>query len=570
MKRHLSHFLLALFLLVSAASPSPAHALFRGGMALAGSGSGGGSSSGGSSSSSGGGTSSSGGSSSGGFASLPTVSSAPLAIYSPYQVRSAYTGPLFQLTRVSDSATMDVYPDSNGAPNTLSISTFLSGATYAAVTKEYDQSGNGNDTPSGVKLWCFNAINGIYSITHDPYLPAGSLKFSIPSSVTGTLNSVTRVSVQSYTSSNAAGIGLLGPTYGGSTTLGIRSASSYKATLGVNAGGTFNGVTSARSRSQPQVTIVSSGAANLVTYQDGVANTFAAASANTWAGGYIGYVDSISNLNGEFYFDAIYPTALNSTDEATLRTYLNSRFNILTSSDTQLIIAGNSIVQGTQATFNHNNQWYMQQALSRPIFISNQGVAGQLASTEYANISTYTAQYRSDLAHNLIIAPEATNDIDAQGAGTIVGYGTSIFNSAIVPFVQAAKTAGFDVIVPTMLPRNWTGTSSLISQKTTEQQAYNTLVINNAATYGYTVVDYAGIPQASNPSNTSYYADGIHPTSTLYSLMGNLLASVINPKLSANDNPSPNLYAANDNPSPDVYAANDNRQAVWGKTGTGW
>ena len=483
----------------------------------------------------------------GGGSYLPGVASSPLAVYSPYKVVSGYTGPLFQLTRVADSATLDVMPDITGAPDVSAITTFLSGATYAAVTKEYDQSGNGNDTASGTKLWCFNAINGVYSITHDPYLPAGNQRFALPSSLTGTLNSVTRVSVQSYATTNSAGIGILGPTYGGSTTLGIRAASTYQNKMGVNAGGTFKGASAARSRSQPQVTVVSSGASNLVTYQDGVSETFTAASSNTWAGGYIGYVDATSNLGGEFYFDAIYPSSLSSGDEATLRSYLNTRFGVLTSSDTQIVWSGNSIVQGTAATFNHNNQWYMQQALSKPVFISNQGVAGAQASTIASNVAFYTAEYNGSLAHNIMIPPEATNDIDAQSSGSIVGFGTSIFNSAIVPFVQAANTAGFDVIVPTMLPRVWVGDSTLKGQKDTEQQAYNTLVRNNAATYGYTVVDYAGLAHASNPSNTTYYADGIHPTSTLYAEMGNLLASVINPRIAANDNPSPNLFAANDN-----------------------
>lgn len=58
------------------------------------------------------------------------------------RVASTYGGPLFQLRRPTDQATMDVYPLASGWPDVDTITTWANGATIF-VPKCYDQTGNG-------------------------------------------------------------------------------------------------------------------------------------------------------------------------------------------------------------------------------------------------------------------------------------------------------------------------------------------------------------------------------------------------------------------------------------------
>lgn len=548
MKAHIRLFLL--FVLTTLlAGQFPAQAFFlKGGATYAGGSSSSSSSSGGSSSG-GGGSSSSGGSSSGGggFAGLPAVSAPPEAVYSPYLLVADYAGPTFRIRRVADSATLDVYPVMpSGAPDISAIQSFLGAAPYAAAVIEYDQTGNGHHA-TGAKTFAYNAINGVYGITYDVNTPSGGTSLAIPTTLTGSGTAATAVDVVSYNSTNAAAVGILGQTLTGAGSISSSLGSTSSMRLAVRHGSSFYTSTTAKTRSQPQVLVVSSGPSGIDAYLDGVLSTFAAGTSSTWQGGRIGSTTT-SSLFGHQFARIVYKAALDSDDEATLRAYLNSKFNVLTDATAQLVWAGNSIVEGTCADYQRNNQWYFQQNLATPIYISNQGVSGQLATTQYTNISAYTSQYRADLAKNFMVAPEPTNDIDQKTSGTIVGSGNTLWTNTVRPFILAAKSAGFTVFVPTMLPRNWVGDSTLKGLKDTEWAAYNQLVRDNATADGYTLVDYAGIAQASNPSNATYYCDGIHPKSALYQLMGEYFASIVNPLLAANDNgPKSIMLAANDN-----------------------
>jgi hypothetical protein len=66
------------------------------------------------------------------------------AAYSVRRLSSAYTGPLIEVERASDSTTQDIGYDANGDLDTTALATFCSGTT-CTVRTWYDQSSNGND-----------------------------------------------------------------------------------------------------------------------------------------------------------------------------------------------------------------------------------------------------------------------------------------------------------------------------------------------------------------------------------------------------------------------------------------
>jgi hypothetical protein len=83
--------------------------------------------------------------------------------------------------------------------------------------------------------------------------------------------------------------------------------------------------------------------------------------------------------------------------------------------------------------------------------------------------------------------------------------------------MQAANFT--NVVVGTMLPRLWTGSGTDQTQKETERLAYNTLIRDGAATYGYIVADYASLWPTPSDYTGAGSVDGIHPTVASYTLM---------------------------------------------------
>ena len=84
----------------------------------------------------------------------PIIYTPPLDVYTGAKraygfrlLRSAYTGPLFRLVRQSDSALIDIYPQSNGLINEAEILALRSNplTDRFIIDRMYDQTGNGFD-----------------------------------------------------------------------------------------------------------------------------------------------------------------------------------------------------------------------------------------------------------------------------------------------------------------------------------------------------------------------------------------------------------------------------------------
>jgi lysophospholipase L1-like esterase len=429
---------------------------------------------------------------------------------------------------------MDIYANSDGSPNISAVGAWLGGATQATVDILYDQSGNGyNATQTTAAARPFftltNPINGIYGITFDQNQNNGTL--SLPSSLTGSGRSVTIVDIASFESSNAAVISMLGAAWTTAGSLSVLLGQGSKAALQVLTNSAFESVAATHARSQPQVTVVASGASNIVTYQDNIAQTLAVNTAGSWVGGVIGGGGTLGSgyyFGGEFYGQIIYPAQLTANDVAALTQPLNQAFDILSNPTAQLIEIGNSITQGTKGTLNFNNLRQTEPNLNRRIAILNQGVFGQTVASQFSILSSFEAQYNASLQYNLAVVGEPTNDIGNAASGSIVGVGTTSWSSYVLPMIQGMQAAKFTILVPTVLPRVWSGSATDISQREAERLAYNALVRANAGVYGYTVIDYAAIPQLQTPSSTAYFNDGTHPNATGYSFMAIVHAAAIN------------------------------------------
>jgi hypothetical protein len=89
----------------------------------------------------------------------------------------------------------------------------------------------------------------------------------------------------------------------------------------------------------------------------------------------------------------------------------------------------------------------------------------------------------------------------------------------------ARRAAGFDQIITTTVPSmtsawNWT------SPMETQRLAYNHLL--KQSNKFDSVADIASLPQLQDPSNTTYFSDGLHMTPAGADISAQLIASLIN------------------------------------------
>lgn len=467
-------------------------------------------------------------------AALPSVSAAPSAAWGFRRLVSGYSGPLFRVVRASDGATLDVSAAASGEPELAAFDTFTA-ATTTKVSIVYDQVGANNLTQTAdANRPIFtrdDAIRGKPGATMN-----GDGWLSVPAALTGSGQSMTTLDVAFATcGNNGGGYAQLGA--------GWNDNGSACILLG-NGGGadtqwrmlnkSFQ-YTNIMALDSPQALVsVHSAASNIVHSNERTASV-AATSAGTWAGGFIGRNSVPYSFIGQFFARVIYPAALAAGDVQLLKDAIYPMYDIEKAPSAQLLMPGNSIVQGTKALRNlWNNPRQAQMHFSQRVDVINAGRFGETAQTQYNNRGFYYDARRVGM-RNFLHVPEPTNDIEFSVTAA------TAWNSYVKPFIDEAVVAGWtaaDILVPTVLPRNFSGDATA---KTAERNAYNALVRDNAAASGYAVVDYDAIPAMA--SGGGQYDDGTHPNGKVsppleaagngYGYMAKLLSDTINARLSA-------------------------------------
>jgi len=420
----------------------------------------------------------------------------------------------------------------NGRPNLGTVSSWLGTASYCYLVKRYDQLGTGNDeaqaTAANKPFFSLdNVIRGHYGVLFDQAIKA-STWLDMPAAITGNGQATSVVEVVAYASSNAACTGLVGAAYTTAGSLSLLPAQNGENKYQVLTSSAFLKVANGRSRSQTQVSTVTSGASAIKVYQDNNAvQSLSANTAGTWVGGKTGYVTTGGYLiNGLHFAKIIYPSELSAGNIASLHTFLYSAFDVLTSATGQIIWPGHSGVQGTGATQGKNITYYTEPLLNRRVFISNQGKFGQTASQIYADRAKYAAQYNASLQKNICFGADAANDLINVASGSVSGFGATAWSSFVLPFIQAMQAAGFSVIQQVMIPLTWP-TDSVAREA--ERQSYNTLVRSNAGTYGYKLLDYETNANLTTVTVGNYWsADGVHLSNKGYAEESPIAAAAIN------------------------------------------
>lgn len=452
---------------------------------------------------------------------------APYAVYGAQKLVSGYAGPLFQLVRSSDPVTLDVSPYGTGDyPDYAAINAWARGATLT-VSKIYDQTGNGHDLvqATAAKRPSFDT-----SIRNGNCVPI--IVDSSPGEVI--LKSMEVGSLTLDVIANSA-------FFAAQLLVSFQPCAIMELT-------TENGVTSIQTfDSNIEIFRLFSNAVQDITVTNtttpgprAIADVFGYSSSDTtgvlWSNDTKRVISraktttaaarirlSTDTVGGATYYGryrllgmAIYNSAVSQADGDTINSSLKTAIGVSRTYPYRVVFGGNSIVEGYYAT--KLRGLVSQLTLTKNGEVFNCGVNGQTLNTEKTNriarfSNVYTASYPT-----IFFCQGGTNDLQASDtAVNVYTYATTL--------TSYLKGLGYKVVICTILPRaNFSGAQE------TERQSYNTAVIGNAAAADL-VLDLNADPimggAQSQASNTTYFIDGVHPTTPGHGVQGGLFTTAL-------------------------------------------
>lgn len=138
--------------------------------------------------------------------------------------------------------------------------------------------------------------------------------------------------------------------------------------------------------------------------------------------------------------------------------------------------------------------------------------------------STYVDSRLSLTRTNILVAWEVGNDLFFNG-NTTDAY------NRIVSYCQARRTAGWKVVVGTALYRIYgagpTPAGDSWTIYNTKIDTVNNNIRSNWSSFADAIADIGGRPQFSDPTNTTYFWDGVHPTGTGRGIVASVVSSAI-------------------------------------------
>ncbi len=202
-----------------------------------------------------------------------------------------------------------------------------------------------------------------------------------------------------------------------------------------------------------------------------------------------------------------------------------------------------------------------------PSEVSFVGVSGNSIARAGAIFSVPIAQSWAMLTQQTLDATQPVNLVNTAISGDQIVHQRSVYTSILEPFVDVARVKngivlaagtndiatlghsgpttladqyasadlaiadGSQPFVCTILPRNPGGVFDVATFNTAANY-YNSHLRSEAIGRGYRLIDFAAISQAADPTNTTYYSDGIHPTIALHALMAAVAVAALQTWLS--------------------------------------
>jgi lysophospholipase L1-like esterase len=239
-------------------------------------------------------------------------------------------------------------------------------------------------------------------------------------------------------------------------------------------------------------------------------------------GGYVGLEEFTPNHR--LLADVAITGALSDGDCLAVDAALRQRFALQAwGQNTRVLLIGDSIAEGVQATLTRGPGHYITPLLGQPTDWWVMATGGKLLAECYADRARFEGQ---------IPAPDTGRSIVAVIQGGINDINTgndNLYASVTMPYVTWLKAQGKKVVVCTLLPQ------TAVAGTDARRLAYNAQVRANAAGAD-AICDLAAEatmgPYPAAPGDPTLYPDAIHPSSLGYSHLAPVYAAAIGGLLS--------------------------------------
>ena len=460
------------------------------------------------------------------------IATAPIAVYGFVIMVAAYAGYCCRIQRASDSATLDLGFVQSGpryVVDAASGDTFCAGTT-GTIIRGYDQSGNGNDivaTATNFPAWTTNTVNGLRTIAFGS-TTYKSLQFPATISVSRQNYSALFVGRQTSPAQGSTCIFSLGTnaTFSNNVFLGSFNTGRFQTVPGT----AYGNVESTSS----VISLTSSASNEIIACNEDLTGSGAAQAAGTLVGGAIGaplYTGGPAAYEfwGEMLGFALYNTALSAANTASLRIAAYATAKLGPQLKDRLMPVGDSITAGANANEDDGYSPQTWPLTKRPYQLWNKGASGQTIAFWNTNIATLTGIYKSGVK-NVALVFCGTNDINNGTAATTLcaadGSGT------LKTLCTSLRTAGFKVLVISMLPRANTSLAGGPNAFEAQRQIFNTNLAANWTSFADAFDDAGNDPIMgvfnAGGLNPTYYYSSLHPTALGATILANRFYSAIN------------------------------------------
>jgi lysophospholipase L1-like esterase len=226
------------------------------------------------------------------------------------------------------------------------------------------------------------------------------------------------------------------------------------------------------------------------------------------------YGDDTLTCGAFFQAMALYNRALT---DAEIRT-LTSLHSTNCSTGIRIICDGNSITLGTGATGVNNYEYNIATNLAGNHFLINRGVGGRSWVTQITDTTNMVDGLYQPGETNVIVAFEGTN----LGGGSTNNLWQQASN-----YCTLQRSKGFKVLIGTTLPAI-AFTNNGVTFGESARLESNQLIRDYWTNFADGLVDFGTnilIGQTYCNTNTTYYADGTHPTTTGYNIIGQMISN---------------------------------------------
>ncbi|RFZ85706.1 hypothetical protein DYU05_08945 [Mucilaginibacter terrenus] len=200
----------------------------------------------------------------------------------------------------------------------------------------------------------------------------------------------------------------------------------------------------------------------------------------------------------------VYNRKLSIQEVRRVNTHLLDKYRLV--KPKRIIFIGDSITAPNLSNGNYPEYIYKDLYLDNLLSFSNRALNGESSSGILTRLATEVLTQAEPTTTNVFCMLIGHNDLNG-----------SLYSN-IVSICQQCQSVGYKVIILTVLPSTAYTTASLDSN-------INTKLRNTWGQFADAIVDIAVLPNALEPTNTTYYSDGTHPTIAL----ANDIAAAVKP-----------------------------------------